>query len=292
MPIFVGHSTRFICQGTLSDEEVFHIHQCLSYGTQVVAWVKAGFGGNERLSLPIFDSVREAKKQTSATHSLIFVEPQMVADAVEESVEAGISTMICLTSGVPLHDMVEIEYILEKNPKSRLIGPSSCGLITPAQCKAGVMPGYIFSPGSIGIISSSDTIGYEAATQLTQAGFGQTTFVGIGDAAIRGTSFVDALNEFEQDEATEVVLMIVQNGERGVEAVAEWMEKRKRKPVLALVAGSTMPPCRNIPSVATFAPLSFNTVDILRKSGVIVIDDLSCLSAAVEQVLLRIRIME
>ena len=189
----------------LVEDELFHIHQCTLYGTQVVAWVKTGYGGHERLGLPVFDSVREAKRQTSANVSLIFVEPSRVADAVIEAVEGGIETIVCLTSGVPLHDMVQIHYILSKNRKSRMIGPASCGLITPSQCKAGVMPGYVFTPGPVGMISSSDTLGYEAAWQISNAGFGQSTFVGIGSEEIRGTSVVDVLKEFDQDIQTEAV---------------------------------------------------------------------------------------
>jgi succinyl-CoA synthetase alpha subunit len=292
MPIFVERATRVICQGTLSDEEAHHIYQCMLYGTQVVAFVKAGCGGSEKLGLPVFDSMREARWQTRASHSLVFVDSQHGADAIEEAVEAGIGTIICCTSGLPLHDMVEIHYVLSKNPKSRLIGPGSCGLITPSQCKAGVMPGYVFAPGSVGIVTSADTVGYEAAWQLTQAGFGQTTFVGIGDAALRGTSVVDVLNEFEQDVATEIVLMIVQNGETGVDAVVEWNEKGKRKPLLAVVVGHTMPKSKSVLSVTPLGGNSGDAADVLRKAGVLVIEDISLISTVVEQVLSQIRFME
>jgi succinyl-CoA synthetase alpha subunit len=291
VPIFVEHSSRVICQGELSEEEVFHIHQCKLYGTQVVAWVKAGNGGKEKLGLPVFDSVREARRQTSATVSLIFVEPPFVADAVIEAVEGGIENIVCCTSSVPLHDMVKIQYILSKNKNSRLIGPSSCGLITPSQCKAGVMPGYVFAPGPVGMISSVDTLGYEAAWQITNAGLGQTTFCGIGDDPVRGTSVATILAEFEKDLQTEAILMVVRSGESGVDAIAEWAEKSGKKPLLAVIAGHTIPLTDSL-SPVVMGEGSRDFSDVLRSAGVRIIEDINTIGFAVGQAIMQSRLKE
>lgn len=289
MPIFVSHSSRMICQGALSEEEIFHIHQCNLYGSSVVAWVKQGGGGREKLGLPIFDSVREACRQTSATVSLIFVEPMMVADAVIEAVEGGIETIICCTSGVPLHDMVRVQYVLSKNTHSRLIGPSSCGCITPSQCKAGVMPGYVFAPGPVGMICSVDTLGYEAAWQITNKGLGQTSFCGIGDASVRGTSAAQVLAAFDQDEQTEVVLMILQNGESGVDAIVEQIEKSGKKPLLAVIAGHTTPLNDYLSSAVSDAASTTDIAYVLQKAGVKIIEDIDTIGSAVEQAVTQSR---
>jgi succinyl-CoA synthetase alpha subunit len=291
VPILINQSSRVICQGALDEEEVFHIHQCKLYGTQVVAWVKAGEGGKEKLGLPVFDSVREARKQTSATVSLIFVDPPFVTDAVFEAVEGGIETIICLTEGVPLHEMARIRFILAKKAKCRLIGPSSCGIITPSQCKAGVMPGYVFAQGSVGIISSVDTLGYEAAWQITNVGLGQSTFVGLGDSQIKGTPVEDLLGEFDHDARTEAVLMIFKNNETGMEAIAEWVKQRARKPHLAVIAGHMIPPKEG---VLLGNDLSYmkNSLDLLRNAGVRVIEDIGTIGFAVEQAITQSRLKE
>jgi succinyl-CoA synthetase alpha subunit len=282
-----------ICQGVLSEEEVFYIHQCKVYGTQVVAWVKAGSGGKEKLGLPIFDSVREARRQTSANVSFVFVDPPFVADAIIEAIEGGIENIICFTSGVLLHDMVKIQYILSKNKKSRVIGPSSCGLITPSQCKAGAMPGYVFAPGPVGIISSVDTLGYEAAWHITNAGLGQTTFVGIGNEAVRATSAVDVLAEFDQDAQTEAILLILQNGESGVDAIAEWVEKGSKKPILAVISGYAIPITGHLSSVLTGEAASGKDIsDVLRNVGVRIIEDIATIGFAVEQAIMQSRLKE
>ncbi len=292
MPILVDRSSRVICQGHISEEEVFYIHQCKLYGSQVVAWVKAGSGGSEKLDLPVFDSVREARRQTSATVSLVFVEPGAVADAVTEAVESGIEKIICPTASVPLHDMVKIRYILSKHPTSHLIGPSSCGVITPSQCKVGVMPAYVFAPGPVGIVSSVDTLGYEAAWQITNIGLGQTTFCGIGDEVIRGTSVVEILADFEQDEQTEAVLMILHHREREGDAIAEWIEKSSRKPLLAVIAGHTVPLTSRRSSVVTEGSTDRDIADVLRSVGVKVIEDIAAIGFAVEQVITKSRLKD
>jgi succinyl-CoA synthetase alpha subunit len=276
----------------ITQEEVFHIHQCKLYGTQVVAWVKPESQEKEKLGLPVFDTVREARRQTSATISVIFLEPRLVADAVTEAVEGGIETIICLTGNVPLHDMAKIKYILSKNKKSRLIGPGSCGVITPSQCKAGVMPGYVFAPGNVGVVSSADTLGYEASRQITDAGLGQTTFCGIGDAPIRGTSVVDMLAAFEQDFQTEAVLMILKNGESGVEEIVEWIEKGGRKPILAVIAGHTVPLFDCLSVIENESSSIANMVEMLRQAGVTVIEDIDTIGHAVEQAVLKRRLKE
>ena len=292
MPIFVEQPTRVICQGLLTDEELFHVHQCKLYGTQVVAWVKAGFGGQERGGLPIFDSVWEARRQTNATASLVFVEPHAVADAVMEAVEGGIGMIICLTSGVPLHDMVSIRSVLVKYPACRMVGPGSCGIITPPQCKAGVMPAYIFAPGPVGIVTSVDTLGYEAAWQITSRGFGQTTFVGLGDEPIRGLSVVTVLDEFHRDETTEAVLMMLHQWEKEGDAIAEWLEKKKRKPHLAVIAGHMVPYAGHHPAAAGDEAGGRDISGLLKKAGVRVIEDISTIGFAVEQAVTAVRLKE
>ncbi len=275
MPIFANHTSRIICQGTLDEAELFHMHQSMMYGPQLVAWVKTGFGGKEQLGLPVFDSVREAKWQTSANMSLIFVQPHLAGDAIIEAIEGGIETIVCFTSGIPFHDMVVVQQMVQKYRNCRLIGPGSCGLITPSQCKAGVMPAYVFTQGSVGMISCTDTLGYEVAWQITNNGFGQSTFVGIGAEPLAGTSIVDVLKEFERDGQTEAVVMVLQGGVSGIEAVVEWVEKKNRKPILAVIAGHRV-------EALTTTEQTYGISEILKRAGVIVVDNITSISSSVK----------
>jgi succinyl-CoA synthetase alpha subunit len=279
MPIFVHRASRVICQGMLNEQELFWVHQCMLYGTQVVAWVKSGAGGQERLKIPVFDSVREARRQTSASVSLISVSPLLAADAIIEAIESGIELTICLTSGIPTKDMVDVHQVLRSHPNSRLIGPGSCGLLTPLQCKAGLMPAYAFTPGEIGMISCSDTLGYETAWQLTSSGFGQSTFVGLGSDALAGTLIVDVLSEFELDSHTESVLLVLQGGLYGIEAVAEWARQNTHKPIFAIVAGHSLPSPPYCPAIVEPPSDGASIVQMLREAGATIIDNLSLVGA-------------
>lgn len=279
MPILVHRASRVICQGMINEQELFLIHQCMLYGTAVVAWVKSGSGGAERLKIPVFDSVREARRQTSATVSLISVVPALAADAIIEAIEGGIELIICLTSGIPTKDMVFVHQALRAHTNSRLIGPGSCGLLTPLQCKAGLMPAYAFTPGEIGMISCTDTLGYEVAWKLTSSGFGQSTFVGLGSDALAGTSIVDILSEFEIDIQTESILLVLQSGLYGIERVAEWAGQHTHKPLFAIVAGGSVPLPPYCPAIGE-PPSDGATIErMLREAKVTIIDSLSLIGS-------------
>jgi succinyl-CoA synthetase alpha subunit len=278
MPILAHHSTRIICQANAGEEERFHIHQCLLYGAHIVAWVYNGQGGTEQLNLPVFDSVREAKRQTNASMSLIWTKPDIAAEAISEAIEGGVETIVCLTEEIPCHDMVAVHQLLRNHPGCRLIGPGSCGLITPGQCKIGVMPAYVFTPGPIGVISSTDTLSYEAAWHLTSNGFGQSTYIGLGAEPFAGMSIVDTLKEFERDAQTEAIAMIVHEGILGIEHVAEYLEKPFRKPLIAYVAGAA----------ARKEPLSTpSTTEILQRCGVTIIDTVAMIGSTIESFVTR-----
>lgn len=241
MPILVDASSRVICQGFTGKAGTFHTQQCMTYGTKCVAGVSPGKGGQEHLGLPVFDSVRDAKRFTDCNVSMIFVPAPYAADAILEAAEAGVELIICITEGIPLHDMVEVKRVLSKSSKSRLIGPNCPGVITPGQAKVGIMPGYIHSKGKVGIISRSGTLTYEAVWQTTSLGLGQSTCVGIGGDPINGSSFIDMLELFEQDPETESYLMIGEIGGSQEEEAADWIKRHAQKPVAALIAGKTAP---------------------------------------------------
>ena len=279
MPIFAHRDSRVICQGMLNEQEFFWVHQCILSGTQVAAWVKAGEGGGERLAIPVFDSVREARRQTSASISLVSVVPALAADALIEAIESGIELIICLTSGIPSKDMIDVYQVLQHQSASRLIGPGSCGIITPLQCKAGLMPSYAFTPGEVGMISCSDTLGYEAAWKITSSGSGQSTFVGLGGDAFAGTSIVDVLCEFEADSHTESVLLVLQSGLYGIESVADWASKERHKPLFAIVAGHSLPALSYCPAVVDQPFDGAAIVQALRKAGVTIVDNLSLIGS-------------
>lgn len=279
MPIFVHRASRVICQGMVNEQEFFWVHQCMLYGTQVVAWVRSGSGGEEKLKIPVFDSVREARRQTSATVSLISVSPPLAADAIIEAIEGGIELIICLTSDIPAKDMVDVHQVLKRHPNSRLIGPGSCGLVTPLQSKVGLMPAFAFSPGEVGMVSCADTLGYETAWKLTASGIGQSTFVSLGSDPFAGTSIVDVLREFELDIQTESILLVLQSGLYGIEAVAEWVHQNTHKPIFAIVAGQSLPTPPYCPSIVEPPSDGTSIVQMLSSSGVSIIDNPSLIGA-------------
>lgn len=241
MSILVDASTRAICQGLTGRQGRFHAEQCLDYGTRILAGATPGRGGQECLGLPVFDTAEEAVRATGADTSLVFVPAPAAADAIMAAAEAGIRLIVCITEGVPVLDMVRIKAAL-KSFDCRLIGPNCPGVITPGQCKLGIMPGFIHEPGRIGIISRSGTLTYEVVHQTTAQGLGQTSCVGIGGDPVRGLNFIDCLEMFERDPDTEGIVMVGEIGGADEEKAAEYISSEVSKPVVAYIAGVTAPP--------------------------------------------------
>ena len=241
MSILVDSTTRVICQGFTGSQGTLHSEQAVAYGTQLVGGVTPGKGGGEHLGLPVFDSVREAVEETSANATVIYVPAAYCKDSILEALDAGIELIVCITEGVPTLDMLEVKDRIVISD-ARLIGPNCPGVITPGECKIGIMPGDIHLPGKVGVVSRSGTLTYEAVKQTTDKGYGQTTCVGIGGDPIPGTHFIDVLGLFEQDDATEAVVMVGEIGGTAEEEAAEFIKSEVRKPVVAYIAGVTAPP--------------------------------------------------
>jgi len=244
MSILVGKDTRLICQGITGKSGAFHSEQCKAYGTNLVGGVTPGRGGETAVGVPVFDSCEEAVEATGANATMIFVPAPGAADAVMEAADAGIELIIAITEGTPVLDMARaVAYLKAYHPKARLIGPNCPGVITPGQCKIGIMPGYIHKPGRVGLVSRSGTLTYEGVWQLTNLGIGQSTCVGIGGDPVNGTSFVDVLEMFENDPDTDAVLMMGEIGGNAEEQAAEYKASGKfTKPMAAFIAGQTAPP--------------------------------------------------
>ena len=241
MSILVNRDTRVICQGITGKVGEFHTRGCLEYGTRMVGGVTPGKGGETIADLPVFNTVAEARDATGANATMIFVPPPFAADAILEAVAAEIELVIAVTEGIPVLDMARVLPALE-NSKSRLIGPNCPGVITPGQCKIGIMPGYIHAPGNVGVMSRSGTLTYEAVWQLTQLGHGQSTCVGLGGDPLVGSSFIDILTLFEQDDDTHAILMMGEIGGSAEEEAAAYVKEHVTKPVAAFIAGRTAPP--------------------------------------------------
>ena len=240
MSILINKDSKIICQGITGKQGSFHTKQCIDYGSQVLAGVTPGSGGTEHLGIPVFDSVKEAKIHSDAQISMIYVPAAYSADAIIEAAEAGISFIVCITEGIPINDMVRVKAALKGNG-CRLLGPNCPGIITPDECKIGIMPGFIHKKGKIGVISRSGTLTYEAVYQTTKNGLGQTTCIGIGGDPVRGMGFIDCLKLFQNDPETEGIIMVGEIGGTDEEAAAEFIKSDVTKPVVGYIAGVTAP---------------------------------------------------
>ncbi|MGD2168890.1 MAG: succinate--CoA ligase subunit alpha [Chlamydiota bacterium] len=271
MPILVNKETKAIVQGLSGKAGKFHAKACLEYGTKILGGVTPGKGGLEVLELPVFDTVYEAKKQLDINASLIFVPAPFAADAILEAEDANIELIICITEGIPIKDMIEVKRAMDLSKTSRLIGPNCPGIITPDECKLGIMPGYIHKKGNVGIVSRSGTLTYEAVWQTTQLGLGQSTCIGIGGDPLNGTNFIDALKLFNEDEQTHAILLIGEIGGSAEEEAAEWIKANAKKPTAAFIAGVTAPPGRRMGHAGAIISQGKGTakakIEALQKAG-------------------------
>jgi succinyl-CoA synthetase alpha subunit len=290
MSILVGSDTRLLVQGITGREGSFHAARCREYGTQLVAGVTPGKGGTTHEGTPVFDTVEAAVRRTGADTSLIFVPPVAAADAIMEAGDAGVRLVICITDGIPTLDMVRAKAFLAGRP-TRLIGPNCPGLITPGQAKVGIMPGHIHQPGSIGVVSRSGTLTYEAVHQLTALGIGQSTCVGIGGDPIIGTSFVDVLRLFRDDAATRGVVLIGEIGGTGEEEAAAFVAEGFGKPVVGFICGQTAPPGRRMGHAGAIIAGGKGTAEekmkAMKAAGINVVKSPADIGAAVAKVLKR-----
>jgi succinyl-CoA synthetase alpha subunit len=240
MAIMINKNTKVICQGFTGAQGTFHSEQAVAYGTKMVGGVTPGKGGTTHIGLPVFDTVRDAVERTGANASVIYVPPPFAADAIMEAVDAELDLVVCITEGIPVLDMVAVKrYMVGK--KTRLVGPNCPGVITPGECKIGIMPGHIHKPGRIGVLSRSGTLTYEAVGQLTRIGLGQSTCVGIGGDPVNGTNFIDVLEMYNRDEGTDAVIMIGEIGGTAEEDAAEYIKREFKKPVTCFIAGASAP---------------------------------------------------
>lgn len=289
MSVLIGNSTKAIFQGFTGSQATMHAEQCINYGTDIVGGVTPGKGGQLHLDKPVFNSVKEACDETQADTSVIFVPARFTKSAIIEAAENGISLIICITEGVPVLDMVDVTNILKNYPNTRLVGPNCPGVISPGKAKLGIMPASIHLEGSVGIVSRSGTLTYEAVKQTTDIGYGQSTCIGIGGDPINGTSFIDCLEMFEQDEQTESIVMVGEIGGTAEEEAAEYIKHNVSKPVVSYIAGVTAPKGKRMGHAGAIISGGKGTAqdkfDSLESAGVAVVTDLNLIGHRLKELL-------
>jgi succinyl-CoA synthetase alpha subunit len=288
--IFVNKNTKLLVQGITGKEGQFHARQCIAYGTDLVAGVTPGKGGQEMDGVPVFNTVKEAVEKKGANCSMIFVPPPFAADAIMEAVDAGVELVVCITEGIPVMDMMKVKNFM-RNKKTRLIGPNCPGIITPGECKAGIMPASIHTPGGpVGVVSRSGTLTYEVVKQLSDRGIGQSTCIGIGGDPVNGTSFIDCLSAFRDDPGTRGVVMVGEIGGSAEEEAAEFISEHLDKPVIGFIAGLTAPPGRRMGHAGAIVSGNSGTargkIEAMKEGGIHVCEDLGSLGDLCEKVFL------
>ncbi len=290
MSIIVNKNTKVMTQGITGKTGSFHTKACKEYGTKMVAGVGPGKGGESFEGIPLFNTVREAKESTGANVSVIYVPPPFAADAIMEAVDADLDLVVCITEGIPVLDMLRVKSFME-GKKTRLLGPNCPGIITPGECKIGIMPGHIHKPGRIGVVSRSGTLTYEAVFQLTELGIGQSTCVGIGGDPLNGTNFIDCLNLFNQDPDTDAVIMIGEIGGMAEEEAACWIKGNMKKPVVGFIAGATAPKGRTMGHAGAIVSGSAGTAEgkfaAMEAAGVKITKSPAKLGATLKEVISR-----